>query len=169
MYNIDPRMGLNVFNKFANAGLQGLENQEAKRQERENNKQLIGDNLYGSTNIMSRGTYNVNSGLLDESTMGSVGVVKYGGYLQDGGYVIDEESMYDIAPIEGNWMDGSRLQDLYMNQNYMNASPEYLNSMISQGVADEEEGEEFAEGGVTYMSEDQIRKFMQEGGELEFV
>jgi len=114
-------------------------------------------------------TYNVNSGLLDESTMGSVGVVKYGGYLQDGGYVIDEESMYDIAPIEGNWMDGSRLQDLYMNQNYMNASPEYLNSMISQGVADEEEGEEFAEGGVTYMSEDQIRKFMQEGGELEFV
>jgi len=169
MYNIDPRMGLNVFNKFANMGLQGLENQEAKRQERENYKQLIGDNLYGSTNIMSRGTYNVNSGLLDESTMGSVGVVKYGGYLQDGGYVIDEESMYDIAPVAGNWMDGSRLQDLYMNQNYMNASPEYLNSMISQGVADEEEGEEFAEGGVTYMSEDQIRKFMQEGGELEFV
>lgn len=169
MYNIDPQMGLNIFNKFANAGLQGLENREAKRQERENNKQLIGDNLYGSTNIMSRGTYNVNSGLLDESTMGSVRPVKYGGYLQDGGYVIDEESMYDVEPIENNWMDGSRLQSLYMNQNYMNASPEYLNSMISQGVADEEEDEEYAEGGVTYMSEDQIRKFMQEGGELEFV
>jgi len=169
MYNINPQMGLNIFNKFANRGLQGLENQEAKRQERENNKQLIGDNLYGSTNIMSRGTYNVNSGLLDESTMGSVRPVKYGGYLQDGGYVMDEESMYEVSPIENNWMDGSRLQSLYMNQNYMNASPEYLNSMISQGVVDEEEDEEFAEGGVTYMSEDQIRKFMQEGGELEFV
>jgi hypothetical protein len=119
MYNIDPRMGLNLFNKFANMGLQGLENQEAKRQERENYKQLIGDNLYGSTNIMSRGTYNVNSGLLDESTMGSVGVVKYGGYLQDGGYTYDED--------------------------------------------------EYAEGGETWMSEDQINRFLAEGGELEFI
>jgi len=120
MYNITPEMGVNLFNKFANMGLQGLENREARQQEKENYKQLIGDNLYGSTNIMSRGTYNVNSGLLDESTMGSVGVVKYGGNIyQDGGYIYDED--------------------------------------------------EYAEGGETWMSEDQINRFLAEGGELEFI
>jgi hypothetical protein len=170
MYNIDPRMGLNLFNKFANMGLQGLENREARKQEKENYKQLIGDNLYGSTNIMSRGTYNVNSGLLDESTMGSVGVVKYGGNVyQDGGYIIDEESAYEVTPMTNNWMDGSTLQNTYLNQNSMNASPEYLNSMISQGVVDEEEDQEYAEGGETWMSEDQINRFLAEGGELEFI
>lgn len=120
MYNINPEQGVNLFNKFANMGLQGLENREARKQEKENYKQLIGDNLYGSTNIMSRGTYNVNSGLLDESTMGSVGVVKYGGNIyQDGGYIYDED--------------------------------------------------EYAEGGETWMSEDQINRFLAEGGELEFI
>jgi hypothetical protein len=120
MFNINPEQGVNLFNKFANMGLQGLENREARKQEKENYKQLIGDNLYGSTNIMSRGTYNVNSGLLDESTMGSVGVVKYGGNIyQDGGYIYDED--------------------------------------------------EYAEGGETWMSEDQINRFLAEGGELEFI
>ena len=170
MFNINPEQGLNLFNKFANMGLQGLENMEARKQEKENYKQLIGDNLYGSTNIMSRGTYNVNSGLLDESTMGSVGVVKYGGNIyQDGGYIIDEESAYEIMPLTDNWMNDSVLQNTYLNQNSMNASPEYLNSMISQGVADEEEDQEYAEGGETWMSEDQINRFLAEGGELEFI
>jgi hypothetical protein len=72
-------------------------------------------------------------------------------------------------PMTNNWMDGSTLQNTYLNQNSMNASPEYLNSMISQGVTDEEEDQEYAEGGETWMSEDQINRFLAEGGELEFI
>lgn len=158
MFNITPEQGLNLFNKFGNMGLQGLENREARQQEKENYKQLIGDNLYGSTNIMSRGTYNVNSGLLDESTMGSVGVVKYGGNIYQYGGDTFEDTDFFIPPSENNWMNGSTLQNLYLSQNAASYQPDMM-----------EEEESYQEGGETWMSEEQINRFLAEGGELEFI
>lgn len=110
--NADLRNSLNNFNTAVNAGLSvvgGIGERERLRKMYEN---YSSDSIYGNSAYLDRGTYEANSGLFKPDEMGFKGVVKNGGYMQDGG---------DFSPYE------------------------------------------------TYMSEDQIQKFLEEGGELEFV
>ena len=110
--NADLRNSLNNFNTAVNAGLSvvgGIGERERLRKMYEN---YASDSIYGNSAYLDRGTYEANSGLFKPDEMGFKGVVKNGGYMQDGG---------DFSPYE------------------------------------------------TYMSEDQVRRFLEEGGELEFV
>jgi hypothetical protein len=114
MYNIDFERGVNQVNRGINQGLAmfGERGDKQRRADMQNN--LTADNLYGNTGIQNRGTYETNSGLFRPDEMGFTGIVRNGGFMQEGGDVYGE---------------------------------------------DEE----------TWMSEEQIRQFLAEGGELEFI
>jgi hypothetical protein len=99
---------LMAFNSLANSALGLLgERGDAQRQAQLRNRYLA-DNLYGSTGLRDRGTYEINSGLFRPDQMGFTGVAKEGGAM-------------------------------------------------------------YKEGGTHYMSAAQVKKFLEEGGELEFV
>jgi outer membrane biosynthesis protein TonB len=114
MYNVDFERGVNQVNRGINQGLAmfGERGDRQRRADMQNN--LTADNLYGNTGIQNRGTYETNSGLFRPDEMGFTGIVRNGGFMQEGGDVYGE---------------------------------------------DEE----------TWMSEEQIRQFLAEGGELEFI
>jgi hypothetical protein len=99
---------LMAFNSLANGALGLLgERGDAQREAQLRNRYLA-DNLYGSTGLRDRGTYEINSGLFRPDQMGFTGVAKEGGAM-------------------------------------------------------------YKEGGTHYMSAAQVKKFLEEGGELEFV
>jgi hypothetical protein len=114
MYNVDFEKGVNKFNFRVNQGLGILGERGDKQSMADMQNNLTADNLYGITNIQKRGTYDPNSGLRTPDQMGFTGVAQYGGYMQEGGDMYDDDS-------------------------------------------------------VTWMSEDQVRQFLAEGGELEFI
>jgi hypothetical protein len=114
MYNIDgPRLndkintgvrfGESLINAYRNMGIQDDFNQN-----------LTSDNIDAVKQTLNQGTYDPNSGLRTPNQMGFKGVAQYGGYMQEGGDMYDDDS-------------------------------------------------------VTWMSEDQVRQFLAEGGELEFI
>jgi hypothetical protein len=114
MYNIDgPRLNDNIntgvrfgeslINAYRNMGIQDDFNQN-----------LTSDNIDAVKQTLDQGTYDPNSGLRTPNKMGFTGVAQYGGYMQEGGDMYDDDS-------------------------------------------------------VTWMSEDQVRQFLAEGGELEFI
>ena len=114
MYNIDFERGVNQVNRGINQGLAmfGERGDRQRRADMQNN--LTADNLYGNTGIQNRGTYETNSGLFRPDEMGFTGIVRNGGFMQEGGDVYGEDD-------------------------------------------------------ETWMSEEQIRQFLAEGGELEFI
>jgi hypothetical protein len=114
MYNVDFEKGVNKFNFRVNQGLGILGERGDKQSMADMQNNLTADNLYGSTGIQNRGTYETNSGLFRPDEMGFTGIVRNGGYMQDGGDVYGEDD-------------------------------------------------------ETWMSEEQIRQFLAEGGELEFI
>jgi hypothetical protein len=107
MYNVDFERGVNQFNTYMGMGLAALGERGDRKRLADFYNNLTADNLYGSTGMLDRGTYETNSGLFRPDEMGFKGVVKYGGMYQ--------------------------------------------------------------EGGTTWMSEEQIRQFLADGGELEFI
>ncbi len=110
--NADLLSGLNKFNTGVNAALSLYGGRGERERLRKMYENYASDSVYGNSDYLDRGTYEANSGLYKPDEMGFKGVVKNGGYMQDGG---------DFSPYE------------------------------------------------TYMSEDQVRRFLEEGGELEFV
>jgi outer membrane biosynthesis protein TonB len=114
MYNVDFERGVNQVNRGINQGLAmfGERGDRQRRADMQNN--LTADNLYGNTGIQNRGTYETNSGLFRPDEMGFTGIVRNGGFMQEGGDVYGEDD-------------------------------------------------------ETWMSEEQIRQFLAEGGELEFI
>jgi hypothetical protein len=114
MYNVDFEKGVNQFNTGVNQALAMFGERGSRKRMADMQNNLTADNLYGSTGIQDRGTYESNSGLFRPDEMGFKGIVRDGGFMQDGGDVYDED-------------------------------------------------------GITWMSEDQIRQFLAEGGELEFI
>lgn len=114
MYNVDFERGVNQFNRGINQGLAMLGERGDRQRMADMQNNLTADNLYGSTGIQNRGTYETNSGLFRPDEMGFTGIVRNGGYMQDGGDVYGEDD-------------------------------------------------------ETWMSEEQIRQFLAEGGELEFI
>ena len=114
MYNVDFERGVNQVNRGINQGLAMLGERGDRQRMADMQNNLTADNLYGSTGIQNRGTYETNSGLFRPDEMGFTGIVRNGGYMQDGGDVYGEDD-------------------------------------------------------ETWMSEEQIRQFLAEGGELEFI
>jgi hypothetical protein len=114
MYNVDFEKGVNQFNRGVNQALAMFGERGSRQRMADMQNNLTADNLYGSTGIQDRGTYDTNSGLFRPDEMGFKGVVRNGGFMQDGGDVYGEDD-------------------------------------------------------VTWMSEDQIRQFLAEGGEIEFI
>ncbi len=114
MYNVDFERGVNQVNRGINQGLAmfGERGDRQRMVDMQNN--LTADNLYGNTGIQNRGTYETNSGLFRPDEMGFTGIVRNGGFMQEGGDVYGEDD-------------------------------------------------------ETWMSEDQVRQFLAEGGELEFI
>jgi hypothetical protein len=110
--NADNLSNLNKFNTGVSAALSIYGGRGERERLKKMYENYTSDSIYGNTSGLDRGTYEANSGLFKPDEMGFKGVVKNGGYMQDGG---------DFSPYE------------------------------------------------TYMSEDQIQKFLEEGGELEFV
>jgi hypothetical protein len=105
----ERRQYLDLFNAGANRVLDAVGEIGDRERLRKMNERYLADNLYGSTGVYDRGTYDTNSGLFRPDEMGFTGVVKYGGHV------------------------------------------------------------EYEEGGETWMSEEDIKRFLEEGGELEFV
>jgi len=97
-----------ALNQLVNSGLNAIGERGNKQRKIQMSNRLLGDNLYGSTGLYDRGTYEINSGLFRPDQMGFKGVAKEGGAM-------------------------------------------------------------YKEGGTHYMSAEQVKKFLEEGGELEFV
>ena len=96
MFNVDFQQGLDQFNKYGNMFAQMLEGKDEAARQRQLYDQLAAENIYGSTSVTKRGTYNVNSGLLEEDKMGFTGVIKYGGNIkQEGGLYSQALNEYD--------------------------------------------------------------------------
>ena len=117
MYNIDFERGLNQFNAAADWGMQKLGEIGQRGITRNFYDNLTGDNLYGSTNLEDRGTYDTNSGLFRPDQMGFKGIVRNGGFLQDGGYNEpmyneDEEAYMTQDEIDQFLADGGELEYL---------------------------------------------------------
>ena len=114
MYNVDFEKGVNKFNTRANMLLAATGERGDAQRETQLFNDLTADNIFASTNRQKRGTFDPLSGILEPDKMGFRGVAQYGGFMQNGGDVYDEDD-------------------------------------------------------ETWMSEDQIRQFLAEGGELEFI
>ena len=111
-WNIDAQMALEGANQFGNTLLGFAENFQDAKQNRNFGSKFDASNMYATTSGRDRGTYD-QLGQFKPDETGFKGVVKYGGYMEDGG--------------------------------------------------------SYEEGGDTWMSEEQIQRFLEEGGELEFV
>jgi hypothetical protein len=117
MYNVDFERGVNQFNTLANFGIQKLGERGDKGIQQNFYDNLTGDNLYGSTNLQDRGTYDTNSGLFRPDQMGFKGIIRNGGFLQEGGYTMpeynqEEEAYMTQDEIEQFLADGGELEYL---------------------------------------------------------
>jgi hypothetical protein len=117
MYNVDFERGVNQFNTLANFGIQKLGERGDKGIQQNFYDNLTGDNLYGSTNLQDRGTYDTNSGLFRPDQMGFKGIIRNGGFLQEGGYTMpeydqDEEAYMTQDEIDQFLADGGELEYL---------------------------------------------------------
>lgn len=112
MTTIDFMQGVNALNSGIYRGLNFKEMMGDATRKNHLYNRLPADATYGTTRSYDRGTYDPE-GLFMPDEQGFRGVVKYGGYLQDGG--------------------------------------------------------QLGEDAETWMSEDQIRQFLADGGELEFI
>ena len=119
MFNVDFQQGLDQFNKYGNMFAQMLEGKDEAARQRELYDQLAAENIYGSTSVTDRGTYDVNSGLFRQDEMGFTGVIKYGGNIKqeggpmeddDYGYSEEEEVYMTPEEIEQFLMDGGDLE-----------------------------------------------------------
>ena len=117
MYNVDFERGVNQFNALTNFGIQKLGEIGDKGIQQNFYDNLTGDNIYGSTNLEDRGTYDTNSGLFRPDQMGFKGIVRNGGFLQAGGYTMpeydqDEEAYMTQDEIDQFLADGGELEYL---------------------------------------------------------
>lgn len=119
MFNVDFQQGLDQFNKYGNMFAQMLEGKDNAAKQREFYDQLAAENIYGSTSVTDRGTYDVNSGLFRQDEMGYTGVIKYGGNIKqeggdmeddDYGYSEEEEVYMTPEEIEQFLIDGGDLE-----------------------------------------------------------
>jgi hypothetical protein len=119
MFNVDFQQGLDQFNKYGNMFAQMLEGKDEAARQRKLYDQLAAENIYGSTSVTDRGTYDVNSGLFRQDEMGFTGVIKYGGNIKqeggdmeddDYGYSEEEEVYMTPEEIEQFLMDGGDLE-----------------------------------------------------------
>lgn len=119
MFNVDFQQGLDQFNKYGNMFAQMLEGKDEAARQRQLYDQLAAENIYGSTSVTDRGTYDVNSGLFRQDEMGFTGVIKYGGNIKqeggdmeddDYGYSEEEEVYMTPEEIEQFLIDGGDLE-----------------------------------------------------------
>ena len=118
---VDFQAGLDQVNKYGNMFAQMLEGKDNADRQRKLYDQLVAENIYGSTNVKDRGTYDINSGLFKQDEMGFTGVVKYGGnIMQEGGYMDDEdyygyEEEYQGEEGEETYMTPGEIEEFFAN------------------------------------------------------
>lgn len=117
MYTVDFERGVNQFNTGVDWGLQKLGERGQAGRIRQGFNNLTADNLYGSTSLEDRGTYDTNSGLFRPDQMGFKGIVRNGGFLQDGGYNMpeygeDQETYMTQEEIDDFLANGGELEYL---------------------------------------------------------
>lgn len=117
MYTIDFERGVNQFNTGIDWGLQKLGERGQAGRIRQGFDNLTADNLYGSTSLEDRGTYDTNSGLFRPDQMGFKGIVRNGGFLQEGGYNMpeygeDQETYMTQEEIDDFLANGGELEYL---------------------------------------------------------
>jgi hypothetical protein len=180
MTTIDPEAGVNTFNAGVKGALGAIDNMRSRKQEADMYaKNFDPTQIYGKKERIDKGDWDVNTGMYRTNETGANRLgrsKKFGGYMQEGGipegmfYPEDNmiyppgDSQYPMVPLNQDIMD------MMYNQYYSdpNFTP-YEEDPYMEEAPEETDYRMVAEGGETYMSDEQINAFLAAGGEIEYL
>jgi hypothetical protein len=180
MTTIDPEAGVNTFNAGVRGALGVIDNRRNKKQEADMYaKNFDPTQIYGKKERIDKGDWDVNTGMYRTNETGANRLgrsKKFGGYMQEGGvpeemfYPEDNmiyppgDSQYPMVPLNQDIMD-MMYNQYYSDPNFM----PYEEDPYIEEAPEETDYRMVAEGGETYMSDEQINAFLAAGGEIEYL
>ena len=180
MTTIDPEAGVNTFNAGVKGALGAIDNMRSKKQEADMYaKNFDPTQIYGKKERIDKGDWDVNTGMYRTNETGANRLgrsKKFGGYMQEGGvpegmfYPKDNmiyppgDSQYPMVPLNQDIMD-MMYNQYYSDPNFM----PYEEDPYMEEAPEETDYRMVAEGGETYMSDEQINAFLAAGGEIEYL
>ena len=180
MTTIDPEAGVNTFNAGVKGALGAIDNMRSRKQEADMYaKNFDPTQVYGKKERIDKGDWDVNTGMYRTNETGANRLgrsKKFGGYMQEGGvpegmfYPEDNiiyppgDSQYPMVPLNQDIMD-MMYNQYYSDPNFM----PYEEDPYMEEAPEETDYRMVAEGGETYMSDEQINAFLAAGGEIEYL